>query len=71
MVIDVDDREAVEAGDAGPGEVAALHDDGGVEVALHAVGDHDIEPTPGKACSGSGAASRSTTRTSFPSAPRA
>ena len=33
MVIDVDDEEAVEPGDAGPRQVAALHDDRGVEVA--------------------------------------
>ena len=42
MVIDVDDEEPIEAGDAGARQVAALHDDRGVELAVDAVGDLDV-----------------------------
>ena len=43
MVIDVDDEEPLEPGDAGPRQVAALHDDRRVELAArHAIGDLDV-----------------------------
>ena len=32
----------IQPGDAGPREVAALHDDRRVEVAVHAIGDLDV-----------------------------
>ena len=68
MVVDVDDEEPIEPGDAGPREVAALHDDRGVEVALDTlVGDLDVGDA-GKRSSGAGARSVLTTSTSFPSA---
>ncbi len=41
MVIDVDDEEAIQAADAGPAEVAALHDDRGVVLLGDAVGNLD------------------------------
>ena len=68
MVIDVDHEEAVEPGDAGAREVAALHDDRGVELARRRVGAIPMSGTPGNAISGGGAASALTTTTSLPSA---
>ena len=42
VVIDVDHREAIEAADPGAREVAALHDDRGVEVVLDGRSDADL-----------------------------
>ena len=42
MVIDVDDEEPLEPGDAGPTKVAALHDDRPIEIIRDAVGELDL-----------------------------
>ena len=61
MVIDVDDEEPVEPGDAGARQVAALHDDRRVEVAVVDPAAIRMSGTPGNAISGGGAASALTT----------
>ena len=61
MVIDVDDEEAIEARDAGARQVAALHDDRGVEIARRRGRAIWMSGTPGNAMSGGGAASLLTT----------
>ena len=61
MVIDVDDEEALEPGDAGARQVAALHDDRGVEVAVDLGRRSRCPATPGNAISGAGAGSALTT----------
>ena len=58
---------ALEAVDAGPLQVAALHDDHRVAGIVDAVGDDRCRATPGSASSGGGGRSRLTTRTSLPS----
>ena len=42
VVIDVDDGAAVEAFDAGPRQVAAFHDDRGIEQAVDVLRDDDV-----------------------------
>ena len=42
MVIDVDDEVLIQAGDAGPRQIAAFHDDRRVEVPVDAVRDLDV-----------------------------
>ena len=42
MVIDIDHEAAVEPLDAGPGQVAALHDDGRIEHAVDLRRQHDV-----------------------------
>ena len=55
------------SGHAGAGEIAALHDDRGVEVALDRLGDFDVLDA-WKGPERRGAGSALTSRTSFPSA---
>ena len=42
MMIDIDDEVLVESFDAGPGQIAAFHDDRRVESALHSRRDDDV-----------------------------
>ena len=46
MMVDVDDEEPIEARDAGPRQIAAFHDDRGVEVAFDVVGNLDLGHAP-------------------------
>ena len=62
------DEEAIEPADAGPGQVAALHDDRRVVVALDVGGDRGCRARRETPCSGGGAGSALTAIACLPSA---